>query len=106
MNRIQSRGPMPADTRQHWEQGLKSLDLPQIESAFADCEAAAREASFSGFVRRSIHQAALPLSLIAERSQIGKQRLADFLRGRGTLESLELDRLLEILGVELVTSSN
>lgn len=102
MSQIQSRGAMPQAIRERWETALKALDPAQIEGDFAACEAAAREPSFSGFVRRSVHRAGLPLTQIEEQTGIPARRLADFLRGRGSLDNLELDRLLDTLGIELL----
>lgn len=84
------------------ETALKALDPAQIEGDFAACEAAAREPSFSGFVRRSVHRAGLPLTHVAEQTGISAPRLANFLRGRGSLDNLEIDRLLNVLGIELL----
>lgn len=102
MSQIQSRGPMPSDLKQRWQEALRSLDPVQIEGDFAACEAAAKEASFSGFVRRSVHRAGYPISTIAQRANIAPKRLTDFLRDCGTLENQELDRLLDCIGVELL----
>jgi hypothetical protein len=102
LSTVPSRGPMPADLQERWQQALRAIDPAQIEGDFAACEFAARESSFSGFVRRAVHSAGLPLTLIAERAEIESKRLTEFLRGRGTPESLELDRLLVTLGIELI----
>lgn len=102
MSQIPSRGPMPPNLRQRWQDAVQSLDPAQIEGDFAACEAAAMENSFSGFVRRSIHRSGLPVTAIAQESQIPPQRLADFLRSSGTLENHELDRLLAVMGIELL----
>lgn len=93
---------MPQAIRERWETALQALDPAQIEGDFAACEAAAREPSFSGFVRRSVHRTGSPLTQIAEETGISVQRLANFLRGRGNLDNLELDRLLDALGIELL----
>jgi hypothetical protein len=93
---------MPLDLRQRWQDALRSIDLSQIDDDFAACEPTARELMFSGFVRRTIHRAGWPLTLVAEKSDMDAKRLTDFLRGRGPLDRQELDRLLESLGVELV----
>jgi hypothetical protein len=102
MSSVTSRGPMPADLKQRWQNALQALDPAQIEGDFAACEAAAKENSFSGFVRRSVHRTGQPLSILAEQARIESQRLVNFLRAKGTLENDELDRLLDSMGIELL----
>jgi hypothetical protein len=93
---------MPPHLGQRRQDALRSMDLSHIEDDFATCEAAAQELLFSGFVRRTIHRAGWPLTLVAEMSDMDAKRRTDVLRGRGPLDRQELDRLLESLGVELV----
>jgi len=102
MTSIVTRGPMPPDVRRRWEEAVRSVNPTQVESDFSACEAAAKEASFSGFVRRSVHRAGSPITAIADQASIDSSRLVHFLRGTGTLENQELDRLLIALGIELI----
>lgn len=102
---VPSRGPMPPDIRARWEASLRQVNPAEMDEIFAQSTAAAEEQSFSGFVRRCVHRQAQPLSRVAAAASIELERLAKFLRGSGTLDSSEIDRLLKSLGVELVGSS-
>ena len=104
MSKIQSRGPMPADLRQRWEEALAGVDRGQIDANFAKTEAAAAE-TFSGFVRRCVHRRRKPLSVLAKDSQVELQRLVEFMHGDGELNAAEIGRVLAEVGVELVETT-
>lgn len=59
---------------------------------------AAREPTFSGELRRVIHQGDLTLNELAEKTGTTPEILDDFLTGEGTLPSDVIDRMVEALG--------
>ncbi|MEX0704671.1 MAG: hypothetical protein WD069_21405 [Planctomycetales bacterium] len=65
---------------------------------------AAKEATFSGDLRRAIHRSDLAITDIACRCGVSLLVLDDFLTGEGTLGSDVLDRLLVILDMTLTHS--
>lgn len=104
MSPISSRGPMPPDVLQRWEQALASIDPESILIDLAKATAAAKETTFSGFLRRCLHRAGRPISSLGVEADISTERLAAFLHGEGVLESDEIDRLLSHLDVEVMGS--
>jgi hypothetical protein len=104
MSDRQTRGSMPAHLRTLWEAQLAGLDRPDIERKFQLCQTAAAEQSFSGWLRRAMHEAGLPLTQLAEHAQIPADRLAAFLEGETELSTREVDRLCISLDVTPVGS--
>ncbi len=104
MSPITSRGPMPPDVQQRWEQALASIDPESVLIDLARATAAAKEPTFSGFLRRCLHRAGRPISSLGVEADISTERLAAFLHGEGVLESDEIDRLLSHLDVEVMGS--
>jgi hypothetical protein len=97
-----SRGPMPPHLKAIWEKSIASIDPKEIDANFEKSRLAAAEDSFSGFVRRCVRRRAMPWSRIADDAQIELQRFALFMRGDGSLDTSEVDRLLAAIGVEVV----
>jgi hypothetical protein len=62
---------------------------------------AREEKTFSGELRRAMHESKWDLMEIATKIQVKPALLADFLAGEKTLESDVLDRLIEALGYRL-----
>lgn len=93
---------MPEHLQRIWEQSMAAVDPQQIEADFEKSQAAAAEDSFSGFVRRCVRRQSKPWSLIARTAGLDAQRLARFMHGEGSLDTQEVDRLLVVLGVELI----
>lgn len=106
MSPIESRGPMPPDVKARWEKSLAAIDPKAVDQQFAKAEAAAAEESFSGFLRRCIHQSGKTLTILVSESHVDRERLALFLRGEGLLDTAEIDRLLVVLAVELTPSTS
>lgn len=104
MSPIVSRGPMPPDVQQRWEQALTSIDPESVLLDLAKATAAAKEPNFSGFLRRCLHRSGRPISSLGVDADISAERLAAFLHGEGLLESNEIDRLLSCLEVEMMGS--
>jgi hypothetical protein len=93
---------MPADIRHRWEQSVAAANPSEIDALRAKSAAAAAEDNFSGFVRRCIHRGGRPVSRLADAAGVDLLRLGAFLHGDGLLDSDELDRLLQTLGMELM----
>jgi hypothetical protein len=104
MNETKSRGPMPPDIRKRWEESLAAISRDEAEASFAKTRVAAAEDTFSGFVRRCVHRGGKPITTLVDEAKIDQRRLAVFIHGEGPLDSPEIDRLLNVLGVELVGS--
>jgi hypothetical protein len=96
---------MPETIRRRWETSLTAVDRELIEAHFEQCAAAAGEDSFSGFLRRCIHRSGRPVTALGHVTGIDPQKLAQFLRGMGELQSREIDGLVSALDVELLGSS-
>ncbi len=105
MRQPKSRGPMPPLIRERWEQTLAATNREEIAVSFARCEAAAAEATFSGFLRRAMHGAGKPITLLERESGVSGQRLVEFLEGRGELDSREIDHIMAALGNTLVAEA-
>jgi hypothetical protein len=106
MSQQPTRGPMPPELSVLWHQHLAGVDRSEIDRKFQLCEQAAAEPSFSGWLRRSIHEAGIPLSLLADQVSIPPLRLASFLEGQMELATGEVDRLCLRLGVVPVGSTS
>lgn len=78
-----------------------AITLEQLSRA----QAAASEDSFSGWLRREIHQAPMQLPAIWEQSGISKPDFLDFLEGISPLTTAQVDRLCKTLKITPVTRS-
>lgn len=105
MSPIESRGPMPPDVKARWERSLAGVDPQAITTQFEQSEAAASEDTFSGFLRRSIHQSGQTVTTLVAAARLDRERLALFLHGEGLLDSAEIDRLLIALGIHVASSA-
>ena len=68
-------------------------ELPELNAQCEQLHEAMQEKTFSGELRRAIHQGGRPLSNIAAEAGITLDQLTDFLTGERTLRSDVLDRL-------------
>ena len=68
-------------------------ELPELIAQCEQLNEAMQENTFSGQLRRAIHQGGRPLSHIAAEAGITLGQLTDFLTGERTLRSDVLDRL-------------
>ena len=78
-----------------------AAELPDLQARDQMRKDAREESTFSGELRRAIHQSDLSLAEIATRVGITPNTLDDFLTGERTLRSDVIDRLTITLGYEL-----
>jgi hypothetical protein len=76
-------------------------ELPELQARDQMRKDARQENTFSGDLRRAIHESELSLAEIATRAGITPIMLDDFLTGERTLQSDVIDRLAIALGYEL-----
>jgi ribosome-binding protein aMBF1 (putative translation factor) len=76
-------------------------ELPDLARRLQFANEAAKEASFSGELRRAIHASGLTLNHIASRVGTTPIVLDEFLTGERTLRSDIIDRLAALLGCTL-----
>jgi hypothetical protein len=80
-------------------------ELPDLFRTDQLRKAAAEEDTFSGALRRVIHMHELSLTQIAGKCGIAVEELDEFLSGERTVEPSVIDRLVEILGSELISGA-
>lgn len=80
-------------------------ELPELMRRDQLAQDAAREQSFSGELRRAIHQSRLTLIELADQTGATPLILDEFLTGEGTLQSDVIDRLVVILGFRLTRTT-
>lgn len=84
-------------------------EWPQIQDNLAEIEAAAREQSFSGQLRRAIHgihKRRIPLTVFLRESGLSLDRMGSFLAGREMLTGEEIDRVVGALKLTLVAEDS
>jgi hypothetical protein len=80
-------------------------ELPDLQARDQMRTDARQESTFSGELRRAIHESDLSLAEIATRAGITPIMLDDFLTGERTLRSDVIDRLTTVLGCELTRTA-
>ena len=80
-------------------------ELPDLALRDQMRKEAREEATLSGELRRAIHSCELTLSTIAGQAGITPLILDDFLTGERTLRSDVIDRLVRVLGVQILPTS-
>jgi hypothetical protein len=80
-------------------------ELPELIVQCEQLHEAMQESTFSGQLRRAIHQGGRPLSQIAAETGITLVQLTDFLTGERTLRSDVLDRLTAAVRGQLVVAT-
>jgi hypothetical protein len=83
---------------------LVAKELPDLIRRNQLAHDARREKTFSGALRKAIHEFPLSPMKIAERVEISWSDLDDFLTGEKTLPSDAIDRLIKLLKLELPTA--
>jgi hypothetical protein len=83
---------------------LIAEELPDLVHRNQLAHDARREKTFSGRLRRLIHEYPLSPMKIAERAEIDWGDLDDFLTGEKTLPSDAIDRLVKVLKLKLPAS--
>jgi len=77
-------------------------ELPDLTRTDQMRKTAAEEDTLSGALRRAIHKHDLSLTQIAKYCAISVDELDEFLTGENDLPSSVIDRLVNVLGCELV----
>jgi hypothetical protein len=80
-------------------------ELPELIVQCEQLHEAMQENTFSGQLRRAIHQCGRPLSQIAAEAGITLGQLTDFLTGERTLRSDVLDRLTAAVRGQFVVAT-
>jgi hypothetical protein len=98
--------PMTPEERAKWEQSLAdyTAERPAIDAMMKSFRAAASEDSFSGHVRKVIHQSRIPLPSICRQAGIEWETLRAFLAGESPLPSDVIDRIAQVVRFDVVTS--
>jgi hypothetical protein len=101
-----SRELTPAEQERLAEYRKKiAEELPDLAARDQMRKDARQESTFSGELRRAIHESDLSLAEIATRAGITPITLDDFLTGERTLRSDVIDRLTIALGYELTRTA-
>ncbi len=85
------------------EQAAIAKELPDLVRRNQMCFDARKEKTFSGALRRAIHQFPLSPMKIAERAEITWDEIDAFLTGEQTLPSDVIDRLVQVVKLKLPT---
>ena len=85
-------------------QELIAEELPELVRRNQMRFDARQEKTFSGMLRRAIHQFRLSPQKIARRAEIGWDEFSDFLTGEKPLLSDAIDRLVNVLKLKLPAS--
>jgi hypothetical protein len=98
--------PMTADERASWEESLAehSAERADIDATMDAFRSAADEDSFSGHLRKAIHQSRVPLRSLCQEAGIDWESLRAFLAGEELLPTAVLDRLAPVLQIDVVSS--
>lgn len=80
-------------------------ELPELEECHARMVEAKQEETFSGQLRRVIHESGRLVREIAADAGIPSQHLAEFLEGSRTLRSDALERVVQAAAAEVVVSA-
>jgi len=83
---------------------LIAEELPDLIRRNQMAHDARKEKTFSGALRRAVHQYPLSPMKIAERAGLSWAELDDFLTAETTLPSDAIDRLVKVLKLKLPTS--
>ena len=96
---------LTAEEQARLEQAREQIkeELPLLIERQRMAKAAQEEDTFSGELRRRIHNSDILISEIARRCGIGLLELDEFLTGERTLPSNIINQLVEILGCKLVS---
>lgn len=92
------------EQREHFRVLAEQADAERTElpERFRRVDAAANQDTFSGALRRTIHECPWDLSQLEIRTHIPALRLADFLEASADLQTSEVDTLVQVLSLELV----
>ncbi|MCI0379802.1 MAG: hypothetical protein L0215_19655 [Gemmataceae bacterium] len=95
----------PAKMRQvrKWRKQI-ATELPDMVRRHHKTMDALKEKTFSGALRRAIHDHPIAPWRIAEKAELTWMELSDFLTGEKSLTSDVIDRLLKVLKLKLQTS--
>jgi hypothetical protein len=110
MERIKSRGrivqTLTAAQRRRNKKAreLVAKELPDLIRRNQLAHDARREKTFSGALRKAIHEFPSSPMKIAARAEISWEDLDDFLTGESTLTSDAIDRLIKVLKLKLPTA--
>lgn len=80
----------------------EEIDKPDLLAQLPILRAKAAEPTFSGQLRQAIHTSPLPVRFLAEKAGTDSEAIYDFLLGEQSLPSEVIDRLVEVLGYQLV----
>ncbi len=92
------------DQREHFRILAEQADAERAElpDRFRQVDSAANQDTFSGALRRAIHECPWDLAQLEQRTKIPAHRLADFLQAAIELQTSEVDTLVQTLSLELV----
>ena len=93
---------LPAELLEQIRRDRHAIDakLPELEERHTRMVEAKQEETFSGQLRRVIHQSGRLIREIAADAGIPSQHLAEFLEGTRTLRSDVLERILQAVGAD------
>jgi hypothetical protein len=94
---------MEVPTREQMQQKIQAAEaaMPAALEAGQRLEKAMQEQNFSGYLRREFHRCKKSSLAIVEETGISRRDLSEFLEGRSTLTSEQIDRLVACLDIQL-----
>ena len=98
-----ARSPFRKNQLEKWRRQI-AQELPDLLRRNRLADEAMKEKTFSGTLRRAIHQSRLSPMTIAEKAGLAWPDLDDFLTGEKTLATDAVDRLVKIVKLKLPAS--
>jgi DNA-binding phage protein len=94
---------MGMPTQEQMQQKIRDAEaaMPAALETGQRLEKAMQEQNFSGYLRREFHRCKKSSLAIVEETGISRHDLSQFLEGRSTLTSEQIDRLVACLDIQL-----